>query len=75
MTDHAITRRVHTENQGLSGSQLTRPSCLPLNPMECEKFIEGVDPFPINSPAVPNALRVAPNGDVRSQVQTTLTLE
>jgi hypothetical protein len=35
MTDHATTRRVHTENQGLSGSQLTRPSCLPLNPMEC----------------------------------------
>jgi len=38
MTDHATTRRVHTENQGLSGSQLTRPSCLPLNPGESEKL-------------------------------------
>src|SRR5688572_17235268 len=35
MIDHATTRRVHTANQGLSGSQLTKPSCLPLNPMEC----------------------------------------
>jgi hypothetical protein len=38
MTDHTTTRRVHIENQGLSSSQLTRPSCLPLNPMECAFF-------------------------------------
>src|SRR5262245_35637195 len=38
MIDHATTRRVRTENQGLSGSQLTKPSYLPLNPMECANF-------------------------------------
>src|SRR5499426_1569382 len=40
MTDPATTHWVYTENQGLSGSPLTRPSCLPLNPGESEIFQE-----------------------------------
>src|SRR5215510_484569 len=42
MTDPATTRWVYTENQGLSGSQLTRPSCLPLNPGESGFFGYGI---------------------------------
>ena len=50
MTDPATTRRVHTENQGLSGSQLTRPRCLPLNPGESDldAMLAGIAP---NAPA------------------------